>query len=162
MAKTAQVNGQMELNFTEQKFPKKRSIAKKSVSKPKKEIKKQIAFSSEHYEKAIEIVKEREIIHLGTLMRCLHISAMESDAIIQKMRTHRIGIQILWMKKSIQQIHLMLLWKRQKKNPMKILLLRQNQIMRTNPQKLHRMMTHRIEKFNVLHVEIFPNSVTGS
>lgn len=25
MAKTAQVNGQMELNFTEQKFPKKRS-----------------------------------------------------------------------------------------------------------------------------------------
>ena len=61
MAKTAQVNGQMELNFTEQKFPKKRSIAKKSVSKPKKEIKKQIAFSSEHYEKAIEIVKEREI-----------------------------------------------------------------------------------------------------
>lgn len=45
MAKTAQVNGQMELNFTEQKFPKKRSIAKKSVSKPKKEIKKQIAFS---------------------------------------------------------------------------------------------------------------------
>lgn len=84
MEKTAQVNGQMELNFTEQKFPKKRSIAKKSVSKPKKEIKKQIAFSSEHYEKAIEIVKEREIIHLGTLMRCLHISAMESDAIIQK------------------------------------------------------------------------------
>lgn len=85
MAKTAQVTGQMELNFTEQKSPKKRSIAKKSVSKPKKEIKKQIAFSSEHYEKAIEIVKEREIIHLGTLMRCLHISAMESDAIIQKM-----------------------------------------------------------------------------
>lgn len=85
MAKTAQVSGQMELNFTEQTFPKKRSIAKKSVSKPKKEIKKQIAFSSEHYEKAIEIVKEREIIHLGTLMRCLHISAMESDAIIQKM-----------------------------------------------------------------------------
>lgn len=40
--------------------------------------------------------------------------------------------------------------------------LRQNQIMRTNPQKLHRMMIHRIEKFNVLHVEIFPNSVTGS
>lgn len=79
MAKTAQVTGQMELNFTEQKSPKKRSIAKKSVSKPKKEIKKQIAFSSEHYEKATEIVKEREIIHLGTLMRCLHISAMESD-----------------------------------------------------------------------------------
>ena len=85
MAKTAQVTGQMELNFTEQTFPKKRSIAKKSVSKPKKEIKKQIAFSSEHYEKATEIVKEREIIHLGTLMRCLHISAMESGAIIQKM-----------------------------------------------------------------------------
>ena len=63
MAKTAQVTGQMELNFTEQKSPKKRSIAKKSVSKPKKEIKKQIAFSSEHYEKATEIVKEREIIH---------------------------------------------------------------------------------------------------
>ena len=81
MAKTAQVNGQMELNFTEQKFPKKRSIAKKSVSKPKKEIKKQIAFSSEHYEKAIEIVKEREIIHLGTLMRCLHISAMDRPSI---------------------------------------------------------------------------------
>lgn len=39
MAKTAQVTGQMELNFTEQKFPKKRSIAKKSVSKPKKSIK---------------------------------------------------------------------------------------------------------------------------
>ena len=47
-------------------------------------------------------------------------------------------------------------------DPMKILLLRQNQIMRTNPQKLHRMMIHRIEKFSVLHVEIFPNSVTGS
>ncbi len=29
--------------------------------------------------------RKREIIHLGTLMRCLHISAMESDAIIQKM-----------------------------------------------------------------------------
>lgn len=52
--------------------------------------------------------------------------------------------------------------KDRRKNPMKILLLRQNQIMRTNPQKLHRMMIHRIEKFNVLHVEIFPNSVTGS
>lgn len=36
MAKTAQVTGQMELNFTEQKSPKKRSIAKKSVSKPQK------------------------------------------------------------------------------------------------------------------------------
>lgn len=90
MAKTAQVTGQMELNFTEQTFPKKRSIAKKSVSKPKKEIKKQIAFSSEHYEKATEIVKEREIIHLGTLMRCLHISAMESGAIIQKMEEDRL------------------------------------------------------------------------
>lgn len=44
MAKTAQVNGQMELNFTEQKFPKKRSIAKKSVSKPKKEIKSRLHF----------------------------------------------------------------------------------------------------------------------
>lgn len=85
MAKTAQVTGQMELDFTEQKTGKKRSATKKSVSKPKKEIKKQITFTSEHYEKAAEIVKEREIIHLGTLMRCLHISAMESDAIIQKM-----------------------------------------------------------------------------
>ena len=29
-------------------------------------------------------------------------------------------------------------------------------------KKADKMMIHRIEKFNVLHVEIFPNSVTGS
>ena len=90
MAKTAQVTGQMELDFTKQKTGKKRSVTKKSVSKTKKEIKKQITFTSEHYEKAAEIVKERGIIHLGTLMRCLHISAIESDAIIQKMEEDRL------------------------------------------------------------------------
>lgn len=89
MAKAAQVTGQMELNFTEVKAEKKR-VTKASVSKPKKKIKKQPAFSSEHYEKALEIVKEKGIIHLGTLMRCLHISAMESDTIIQKMEDEKI------------------------------------------------------------------------
>lgn len=36
MAKTAQVTGQMELNFTEQKSPKKRSIAKNLYQNLKK------------------------------------------------------------------------------------------------------------------------------
>lgn len=40
MAKTAQVTGQMELNFTEQTFPKKRSIAKKICIKTQKRNKK--------------------------------------------------------------------------------------------------------------------------
>ncbi len=69
MAKTAQVTGQMELNFTDRNSQRREVSPKNLYQNPKKKIKKQIAFSSEHYEKATEIVKEREIIHLGTLMR---------------------------------------------------------------------------------------------
>lgn len=74
-----QIEGQMELHLeTADTDSRTKNI---EISSGKKTI----VISDELYKKATLIAQEKKTIHLGTLMRCLHISALEAETILYKM-----------------------------------------------------------------------------